>query len=217
MFGAVNALFSGLAFAGLIYAILLQREELEFQRQELIETRAELKGQKEHLAAQSKTLQKQNFENTFFQLLRLHHDIVSAMEFDGNAGRECFESFLQNFAGHYRDLRTTSPGEMLNTAYLRFHEELQGRTGHYFRNLYNLVKFVKNSDVENKQFYANLVRAQLSSNELTLLFYNCLSSLGITKFKPLVEEFALLENMDQDKALPEHRSLYEEGAFRERP
>jgi hypothetical protein len=29
MFGAVNALFSGLAFAGVIYALLLQHEEIE--------------------------------------------------------------------------------------------------------------------------------------------------------------------------------------------
>jgi hypothetical protein len=43
LFGAVNALFSGLAFAGLIYAILLQREDLELQRKELEMTRQELK------------------------------------------------------------------------------------------------------------------------------------------------------------------------------
>ena len=42
MFGAVNALFSGLAFAGIIYTILLQRRELELQREELQATRAEL-------------------------------------------------------------------------------------------------------------------------------------------------------------------------------
>ena len=35
MFGAVNALFSGLAFAGVIVAILMQREELNLQRKEL--------------------------------------------------------------------------------------------------------------------------------------------------------------------------------------
>jgi hypothetical protein len=34
MFGAVNALFSGLAFAGIIYAIVLQRKELSLQWQE---------------------------------------------------------------------------------------------------------------------------------------------------------------------------------------
>lgn len=42
MFGAVNTLFSGLAFAGLIYAIYLQSIELSLQREELRLTREEL-------------------------------------------------------------------------------------------------------------------------------------------------------------------------------
>lgn len=42
MFGAVNTLFSGLAFAGVIYAIFLQGKELELQREELKMTRDEL-------------------------------------------------------------------------------------------------------------------------------------------------------------------------------
>ena len=42
-FGAVNALFAGLAFGGIIYTILLQRKELALQRQELADTRVELK------------------------------------------------------------------------------------------------------------------------------------------------------------------------------
>ncbi len=43
MFGAVNAIFSGLAFAGIIFTILLQKKELALQRQELKDTRKELK------------------------------------------------------------------------------------------------------------------------------------------------------------------------------
>jgi hypothetical protein len=43
MFGAVGTLFSGLAFAGVVYAILLQRRDLELQRKELEMTREELK------------------------------------------------------------------------------------------------------------------------------------------------------------------------------
>jgi len=42
MFGAVNSLFSGLAFAALIFTIFMQREELLLQRQELEYTRIEL-------------------------------------------------------------------------------------------------------------------------------------------------------------------------------
>lgn len=37
-FGAINALFSGLAFAGLIYTIFLQMKELELTRDELRKT-----------------------------------------------------------------------------------------------------------------------------------------------------------------------------------
>lgn len=37
----VNGLFSTLAFAGVIYAIFLQRNELQLQRKELADTRAE--------------------------------------------------------------------------------------------------------------------------------------------------------------------------------
>ena len=42
MFGVVNSLFSGLAFAGVIYTIFLQHKELSLQREELTLTRQEL-------------------------------------------------------------------------------------------------------------------------------------------------------------------------------
>jgi hypothetical protein len=42
-FGDINALFSGFAFAGIIYTILLQKKELSQQRQELADTRVELR------------------------------------------------------------------------------------------------------------------------------------------------------------------------------
>ncbi len=43
LFGAVNALFSGLAFAGLIFTIVLQKRELALQRSEISQNRIELK------------------------------------------------------------------------------------------------------------------------------------------------------------------------------
>ena len=59
MFGAINALFSGLAFAGLIYTIILQREELALQRKELVLTRDELKRSAEAQEEASKALNAQ--------------------------------------------------------------------------------------------------------------------------------------------------------------
>lgn len=42
LFGAINSLFSGLAFAGLIYNIVLQKQDLELQRNEIALNRNEL-------------------------------------------------------------------------------------------------------------------------------------------------------------------------------
>src|SRR5687768_11808438 len=41
-FGALNTLFSGFAFAGIIFTIILQKRELALQRRELEYTRKEL-------------------------------------------------------------------------------------------------------------------------------------------------------------------------------
>lgn len=53
MFGSVNALFSGLAFAGLIVTPIMQHEELALQRKELQQTNDELAAQKEEFSAQT--------------------------------------------------------------------------------------------------------------------------------------------------------------------
>ena len=76
-FGAVNALFSGLAFAGLIFTIILQKKELALQREELADTRRELSGQKQQMMQQNKTLKIQRFENTFFHMMELQQQIVN--------------------------------------------------------------------------------------------------------------------------------------------
>ena len=59
MFGGLNALFSGLAFLGVIYAIFLQREELGLQRTELELTREELKRTAQAQEKSEKALSKQ--------------------------------------------------------------------------------------------------------------------------------------------------------------
>jgi hypothetical protein len=78
-FGAVNALFSGLALAGVVVAILLQSEELKLQRQELAETRDELRGQKDQLSAQVKRGLQEEFDSRFFEVIRLWRDSVEGV------------------------------------------------------------------------------------------------------------------------------------------
>jgi hypothetical protein len=59
MFGTVNALFSGFAFAGVLIAILLQRDELALQREELKMTRQELRRSAEAQEKSEEALRRQ--------------------------------------------------------------------------------------------------------------------------------------------------------------
>lgn len=56
MFGALTALFSGFAFAGMIAAIVLQTKELGYQREELSLTRTQLTGSRTAQEEQAKFL-----------------------------------------------------------------------------------------------------------------------------------------------------------------
>ena len=78
-FGAVNALFSGLAFAGLISALFLQRNELQLQRDELRLTRHELAAQSAAQKEQADTALKAAAINALAALLPLHIKRLDAL------------------------------------------------------------------------------------------------------------------------------------------
>ncbi|MFZ5861805.1 MAG: putative phage abortive infection protein [Nitrospirota bacterium] len=67
--------------------------------------------------------------------------------------------------------------------------------GHYLENLYEILRFV-DSRLENEQrFFANLLRAQLSSNEIILLFYMTVTDRDDGgRFYPLIKKFRILEH-----------------------
>jgi hypothetical protein len=126
-------------------------------------------------------------------------------------GRDCFRRLFRYYSQTAKDEVGI---ENLRQKYAIFYEKYGHEVGHYFRTLYNLVKLVERSTVEDKRFYTNIIRAQLSDQELALLFYNCLSMYGSQKFKPLVEKYALLKNMPPQTLInPEHRNLYSPTAF----
>lgn len=217
-FGAVNALFSGLAFAGLIATLLYQKEELKLQREELQQTREELKGQREEFEEQNKTLKRQRFENTFFNMLSLQQEITNNLLlqckiFQENVERDVTYKGREAFKGIYEDAVFEYEGiiSIANTGlkYILKNNWLDGYTkipatnrfDHYFRHLYRIFKYVDTTDLINddeRYEYACIVRSQLSDYELIMLFFNGLSDNGKEKFKPLIEKYAILKNMRPD-------------------
>lgn len=201
--GVLNPTFSFLALLALLATLGLQIRELR------ISTR-ELKNSAVALIKQNDTLRQQAFEATFFQLLRLHNDIVASMEVSGLPfkGRACLTYYLGDLQSDLNMNAATKNLERFSTQYNLFYRQHQEALGHYFRLLYNIIKLVKRTDGVDKQFYTNLVRAQLSGAELKLIFYNCLSEWGNEKFKPLVEEFALLKTIPND-TIPDEALLHQ--------
>lgn len=211
--GSVWAL-SGLLF---IYGSLVG------QRKQLAQQDEELEDQRKQFQLQQESLRRQNFETALFQLLALHNSNINGIELPQGTnhyplkGRAVFMVWHQTLQAFYRGVSTnekiTIEKEKAVHAYVNFYHARQHDLAHYFRTLYHIFKFIRDSSFENKRQYTSLVRAQLSAGELALLFYNCISPFG-EKFKPLVEEFGLLEHLDNSLLLnPEHAGFYLSGAY----
>lgn len=225
MFGAVNALFSGLAFAGLIVTLLYQKEELKLQREELAQTREELKGQREEFEEQNKTMKRQRFENTFFNMLSLQQEIVANLSYEyyvnpnvcppntppeqfyGKSlkgilhGREVFEGMYKRAIIDYNGRRYADGvcNILRSYGHLAYSNiKATTRFDHCFRHLYRIYRYVDTSDLitEDERYdYACIIRSQLSDYELVMLFYNCLTTNGREKFKPLIEKYTIFNNL----------------------
>lgn len=195
--GVLNPILTFMTFMGLLITIVIQQTELR-------ESRVELKRSADALSEQSLSLKRQTFEATFFQMLSVHTGIVGAIDLVNDSGtvtrgRDCFSVFYTRLNKIYRENQKRSNGKhsdvnVLRHSYKQFWSRHQVELGHYFRYLYNVIRFIKESNFVDGP-YLRLVRAQLSDQELLLLFYNCVVSEHGERFKSLVEEFSILDNM----------------------
>ena len=208
-FGAVNALFSGLALAGVIVAIWLQSQELKEQRKELELTRNVLKSQEAQLKEQSDSLKKENFESTFFRMLDNLNKIVNGviLNHQRNTFRQGkFITHPTTLSGHQafrkmtNDLREEmrSPQQSIDEAFQMTYKYNQDLS-HFFLTLYYCLSFVYEQKITNKekQKYANIIRAQLSSGQLLLIFYNAQTAKG-TGSQFFIKQFNLLKNLNSE-------------------
>jgi len=80
-------------------------------------------------------------------------------------------------------------------------EKANENLGHYFRSFYHILNFIEASAPPNlRKMYAKILRAQLSYPELLLLAFNGLSQYGEDKLKPVMEKYAMLEQLPEGYA-----------------
>ena len=97
--------------------------------------------------------------------------------------------------------------------------DLPSYLDHYFRLLYRILKFVKDTPLitgfDDEYEYTSMLRAVLSRYELVWLYYNGLSDYGVEKLKPLIERYAMLKNLRDDLLVDGvYVGSYAESAYR---
>ncbi|EGR2759496.1 putative phage abortive infection protein [Vibrio parahaemolyticus] len=210
--GVLNPIFTFLTLFGLITTIVIQRRELKLARDEYEKT--------------ADALEMQAIEGTFFNILNLHHKIADSIKLDISvlSKQRQFESVLKIVASQVASIsavtnnslfegresfeevlkilteRTDSPEEVVER-YKVIQTKNNHIFGHYFRNLYQALKLIDSYDdsvlpQQRKRKYASILRAQLSTMELALLFINCLDGVSDNgKFKNLIIEYQMLEHL----------------------
>ncbi|MCG7492863.1 putative phage abortive infection protein [Thalassobius sp. Cn5-15] len=201
--------------------IAMQREDLKLQRGEMKAARAELSGQKEQMELQNQSLKQQMFEQTFFNLLNVFNhyiaDLVEKHPGEGSEpqrGRDELERLLHNITLFASSVETgkTQPNVLggrvpvwreatteekfvsltsrVSSGMLRYSNDLNS----YFRLLYNILKLVDHSGVEQKKTYTNILRAQLSDSELQLIALNCARA-EAAKLQVFVDRYDILKHL----------------------
>lgn len=208
--GTLNPTLAFLSFLALLQTIKIQSKELK-------ETKKATRDSASALQEQSRSIKLQNFENTFFNMLNLHNEIINNITIEEKYDFYYTSDKCEKVSISYKKLENIKTKRkaieeicsmitnfmIVKNSFRKFpktydlcHEVFQDILGHYFGNIYQILKFISTSqNIDNKRKYSDLFRAQFSSDELQLLFYHCTGSMGNRGFKKYIEEFEFFEHL----------------------
>ena len=117
-------------------------------------------------------------------------------------GREVFK-YIYSDRENYNLLQYVSKEKDLRQSAMAQEMCFDGTLDHYFRYLYRILKHIDESKLldrlddpkEEREYYAHLLRAQLSNYELKMLFYNGLLGENPNTIKILIERYAMFNNL----------------------
>lgn len=167
-----------------------------------------------------RTFVSQSFIGHFLDFLqRKYQKYIVDYDLDGR-----IEAYLQKVDANedINQIEQSCLNEEINKIYEGCYKQYQSQLGHYFRYIYNLIKFTidNREGFKDDKKYIDLIQAQLSNDELALLFYNAnsskgMNSEGIYQFKLWLENYQFLENLDEQSLLCRaHHILYVKTKFK---
>ena len=161
------------AFTMMLAAYIAQKEELKLTRTEMEATRKEFEKQNE-------TLRIERFENTFFNLLNLHQQLVkNIVNKDKTNDLECLLGiFHSKYDSNSKNVKRDYIDELkyLKKTYLEFYKEYQSVLARFLRHRFVFIRFIYFAKISNRQKleYGAMLAANLSPAEIVLVFYDAL-------------------------------------------
>jgi hypothetical protein len=208
-FGAINALFGGLAFSGVLATLLLQQRELARQQDQIRKAERE-----QHL---------ERFDSTFFQLLTLLRDLRAEVRtIHKNTGveligapalRHLYENNLESLTVVLDREQTKETIAASYASSTRMHAE--NPLGPFFRIVYSILRRISEDprlDVGERARYGNLVRSHLSSAEVGLIGLNGLTEES-NDFSDFITQFRILKYLPHNLLRSELQRFYPAETF----
>lgn len=221
MFGSVNALFSGLAFAGLICTLLVQLKEFKAQREELELTRKAYEGQKGVLEDQQKVMDQQReqidiqvFESAFFQLFKVYQGRIEALSVGFGSklieGPRSFKRALDSIEGTINLQHLNNQEQKTNhlkDAYRGYFNKTDGVFHSYANSLEVLLKYIEHAPKDRQIVYQNIVAGIIMPQEFEIIVRFAVLKENAS-FKKVLNKYCILDKINK-KTLP-HSIYYDE-------
>lgn len=221
IFGVLAFLFTGAGTFAIFLTLIKQQEQFD-------------EAQKQIVTQQFET----TFFNMLQQMFSIKDSIKGEVDGKKLYGQEYLNCILLELKENYRLRLEKTPDvnaaldeighcktpvsskismlkDELNVVYLETYNRYHAHLGHFFRYFYNLIKFTLDNR-QNEKFkdggkYIRLIQAQLSNDELGLIFCNSVSDKALNnddenKIFCWLESYSFLENIDVKSLL--HRSLH---------
>ncbi len=148
-----------------------------------------------------------------------HHNSVTIYVYDRNSN-----SFIEYYNDDNPKIIKTPTGNSKTISQLRseigyefevFYKRHTSCLGHYYRYVYNIIKFIQTNSLSQRDVirYITHLQAQLSNDELGLLFYGAISPQGRNKmrqdiFRQWLDHYGILENIPLDNLIDSNHILF---------
>ncbi|WP_024596445.1 MULTISPECIES: putative phage abortive infection protein [Pseudoalteromonas] len=177
-------------------ALTLQVAALEQQIEEFKLNRNEQKLSRRVYEEQSKTAMTQQFESSFYSLLNLYLNIKNNLNV---IKPSYFKSLVDEVLNHSEtyDANPLLHRKNLVNSFIEVYDKKSEELSRYFRSFYRLIIIIDDSPNltdKEKFYYAKILRAQLSDNELIILSYNSYTFFG-KKVQSFILKYNLLKHL----------------------